>query len=340
MGRAEGITVNPGEAAGSRRRSGLSLIQGGAEPPSWTAPSLEQLTRALDLRPTGFRRYEATAADTQWPAFPGAMLVASAVVAAERSLPGVSVGHLSCSFGPLPRADRPVEVTLSEVHTGKSCATGRLTFRQRSAVHGEATVLLHSCASAVAADRLDGSPRSAGSARPARLRLAAAPPQIPAAASGAGHRHTAAIAEWDLRGVPDAGESQPAADSPMWSRVPGVAPDGTLQRALLAYLSELLPISARRMRYPSQPGEAGPSATVLSHAITYGAQFDLEDWLLATVQSAEPGKGYAHALATFHTRQGETVATVSQAVAVSERRQAAFLGPAKQMPASIRYGSQ
>ena len=66
----------------------------------------------------------------------------------------------------------------------------------------------------------------------------------------------------------------------------------------------------------------------------------MEDWLLATVQSAEPGEGYVHALATFHTMQGETVATVSQAVAVSEQRQAAFLGPTQEMPASIRYGSQ
>jgi acyl-CoA thioesterase-2 len=328
MGRAGGVAVNPGEAAGSRRRSGLSLIQGGAEPPSWTATSLERLTRALDLRPIGFRRYEVTAAEARWPSFPGALLVASAVVAAERSLPGVSVGHLSCSFGPSPRADLPVEVAMSEVHIGESCITGRLTFRQRLAVHGEATVLLRSCASEAPARRLGRSPRSAGSARSARSGLAATAPQVPSAASGAAHRHTAAIAEWDLRGVPAADEIRPTGDSQVWSRVPGVTSDGTLQRALLAYLSELLPINvARGMRYPSQPGEAGPSATVLSHAVTYGARFDLRDWLLATVQSAEPGEGYVHALATFRTTRGEAVATVSQAVAVSERGRPRFCAP-------------
>src|SRR5882724_5788584 len=123
MGRAEGVALSAGDAAGSRRRSGLSLIQGGAEPPSWTVTSLQRLTQALDLRPIGFRRYEATAAEARWPAFPGAQLVASAVVAAERSLPGVSVGHLSCSFGPPPRTDYPVEVAMSEVHIGDSCIT-------------------------------------------------------------------------------------------------------------------------------------------------------------------------------------------------------------------------
>lgn len=340
MGRAEGVAVAPGETAGSRRRSGLSLIQGGMKPPSWTAPSLEQLTRALDLRPTGFRRYEATAAETRWPAFPGAMLAASAVVAAERSLPGFSVGHLSCSFGSPPRADQPVEVALSEVHTGECCVTGRLTFRQHTAVHGEATVLLRSCASAVASGRRARSARPAGSARPTRPRLATAPRQVPPAASAA-PRHAGAIAEWELRGVPDPDQSHPAADFRIWSRVPGARPDGTLQRALLAYLSELLPINAaREIRCPGQPAEAAPSAAVLSHAVTYGAPFDLRDWLLATVQSAEPGEGYVHALATFSTRQGETVATVSQAANVPPGRRVAFLCPVQQMPTSIRYGSQ
>jgi acyl-CoA thioesterase II len=331
MGRAEGVAVYPGEASGARR-SGLSLVPGGAEPSCWTPTSLERLTRALDLRPTGLRRYEATAPEPRWPAFPGALLVASAVVAAERSFPGASVGHLSCSFGPPPRADRPVEVALSEVHAGKSCLTGRLTFRQRAAVHGEATVMLRCCASGESVGR---------SPRPARSRPAAAPPQIPPAAASAASRPSAAIAEWDLRGGPAGGGIRPAGESQLWSRVPGVTADGTLQRALLAYLSELLPVhAARGTGYPGQPGEAGPSATVLSHAVTYGARFDLRDWLLATVQSAEPGEGYVHAVATFRTGQGETAATVSQAVAVPERRRAAFLCPAQHMPASIRYGSQ
>ena len=341
MGRARGVTLSAEDPTGSRRRRGLSLIQGGAEPSAWTVTSLERLTRALDLRPIGFRRYEAIAAEARWPAFPGAQLVASAVVAAERSLPGVSVGHLSCSFGPLPRADRPVEVVMSEVHIGESCITGRLTFRQRSAVHGEATVLLRPCASQVATDQLARSLRPAGSARPTRSRLTATPLQVPSGASSALRRHTVAIAEWDLRGASATGEIGPTGGSRMWSRVPGVMSDGTLQRALLAYLSEVLPINAARgMHCPGRRGEMGPSATVLSHAVTYGAQFDLGDWLLATVQSAEPGKGYVHALATFRTRQGETVATVSQAVAVSERCRAAFPYPAQHVPTSIRYDSQ
>jgi acyl-CoA thioesterase II len=332
MGRAGGFAVNTAEATGSPRRNRLSVIQGGAEPLRWAATTLERLTRALDLRPTGFRRYEATAPEACWPAYPSALLVASAVVAAERSFPGVSVGHMSCSFGSPPRANRPIEVAMSEVHIGKSCITGRLTFRQGAAVHGEATVLLRSRASA----------RAGRAAR-------AASPRVPPRASNAARRRPVAIVPWDLSGVPAAGDSRSAGDCSAWSRVPGITSDGTLQRALLGYLSELLPATAAgAARYPSQPGEPGPSATVLSHAITYCAPFDLRNWLLATVQSAEPGEGYVHALATFCTRQGEPVATVSQAIAMShpmshpmsKQRRTAFLCPSQHMPPSIRYGSQ
>ena len=114
-----------------------------------------------------------------------------------------------------------------------------------------------------------------------------------------------------------------------------------LQRALLAYLSELLPVAAASaVRYRGHPGEAGSPDTVLSHTITYAGPFDLRDWLLAAVQLGEPTAGYVHALATFATRQGRTVATVSQAIAVSELRRAAYRCPPQHVPASIRYGSQ
>src|ERR1700678_2260572 len=218
MGRAEVLEAGPGAITGPRRGSGLSLIQGGMEPPSWTPTSLERLIRALDLRAAGFRRYEAAVPEACWPAFPAALLRRSAVGAAERSLPGTSVGHLSCSFGPLPRAGRPVEVTMSEVHQGESRATGRLTFRQGATVHGEATVLLRS--------------------RPARSKRPTTPPPAPRPASTTARRRATAIAEWDLRDAQAADELHPTGDSQVWSRLPGAAPKGTLQRALLAYLSE------------------------------------------------------------------------------------------------------
>jgi acyl-CoA thioesterase II len=335
MGRAEGFTVVAENATAPRRLGQLSVIQGGAEPGSWTETSLERLIRALDLRATGFRRYEVSAAEAQWPAFPASMLVASAVVAAERSFPGVSVGHMSCSFGRPPRADRPVEVAMSEVHIGRSCTTARLTFLQRGASHGEAAVLLRSCPAAVAIRR----PR--GSTGASRSRPAALPAPAPAAVSRPARRPRIPLVPWDLVAAPAPDDGGKGRESRVWSRVGDVPSDGTLQRALLAYLSELLPVAAAAaVRYRGHPAGAGSPDTVLSHTITYAGPFDLREWLLAAVQSAEPTAGYVHALATFATRQGRTVATVSQAIAVSELQRAAYRCPPQHVPASIRYGSQ
>jgi acyl-CoA thioesterase len=319
MGRARGSAAIPAQLSGPQRRGRLSLVRGHAEPSGWVPTTLERLTRALDLRKTGPRQFQAVVAEAEWPSFPGALLLASAVVAAERSFPGYQVGHMSCSFGQPPRADHPVGVALSEVHSGESCITGRMTFCQRGAVHGQVAVVLRSGATVAAGD-------------PAPRCGRVAPPPAPAAA-GRGPGPQAPIVPWNLvsvpgpgfapasrpRAVPGAGQPEccPAGCSRTWSRAPGAPSDGTLQRALLAYLSELLPIaSAAAVPYPSPAGHAGLSATVLSHAITYGARFDLREWLLAAVEGPAAGEGYMHALSTFRTRRGEVAATVSQAAAV------------------------
>jgi acyl-CoA thioesterase-2 len=309
----------------------LSAVREGAEPPRWAPTTLTRLMRALDLRQTGPRQFEAVAAEAGWPAFPGALLVASAVVASERSFPRYSVGHLACSFGRPPRADHPVEAVLCKIHTGVPCITGRLTFRQGGAVHGEVAVMLRPDAAGIGDDP---SPRS-GPAAP--------PPLIPAAAAVGEQRPGTPIVPWELLSVP--GSAQPsAARSPAaperdryacrrdgcswtWSRARAATPDGTLQRALLAYLSELLPIACTAAApYPSPAGRTGLSATVLSHAITYGASFDLRDWMLAAIDGPAAGEGYVHALATFRTRQGDVAATASQAAVVWD--QEAARGPA------------
>jgi acyl-CoA thioesterase len=320
MGHARG-SASPGRMMTPERRGRLSVVCGGGEHPGWAPTTLERLMRALDLRQIAPKRYEATAAEAQWQAFPSALLVASAVVAAERSLPGCSVRHMSCSFGQPPRADHPVEIVLSQVHGGESCTTGRLTFRQCGAAHGEVAVMLRSRTAAIPEEL---SPLS---------EPALASPPVPVARTDEGQRPRVTIVPWELLTVPGpAGPAAPrsrimpekdqygrgpAGCSWTWSRSQGAAPDGTVQRALLAYLSEVLPIvCAGTAPYPSPARRTGRCATVLSHTITYGARFDLRDWMLATVSGPAAGEGYMHTLATFRTVGGGVAATVSQAAAV------------------------
>jgi acyl-CoA thioesterase len=302
MGRAGGFAASPAQAGGPERRGRLSVVRNGAGPPHWGPTTLERLVRALDLRSTAPCAFEATAVEADWPSFPGALLLASAVVAAERSFPGYSVGHLSCAFGQHPRSGHPVDVDLSEVHRGTSCITARMTFRQCGTAHGEVAVVLRSAAAALAGDP-----------PPRRGRMAQPPVPVAAAAGPA-----VAIVPWEVQSVPapDPSGGGPDRCSWTWSRPRGAPADGTLQRALLVYLSELLPIASAGVPYPSPGDAAGLSATVLNHAITYGAPFDLRDGLLAAVEGPVSAEGYVHTLATFRTRRGRTAARVSQAAAV------------------------
>jgi acyl-CoA thioesterase II len=304
MGRAREAAVSPGKVTGPEHRGRLSVVRGGAEPPRWAPTTLKRLLRAFDLRPTGPRRFQAVAAEAEWPAFPGAQLVASAVVAAERSFPGYSVGHLSCSFGQPPRAGLPVDIALGKIHTGASCITGRLTFSQGGTMHGEVAVVLRSAATVPA----DASPCSGP---------AAAPAPVPAAVTRGDQRPPVPIVPWEVVTGPGLTGPSGAGCSWTWSRIHAAVPDGTAQRALLAYLSELLPMATvAAAPYPSPAGGPGLSVTVLSHAITYGVNFDLQDWMLAAVEGPAAGEGYVHALATFRTRRGGVAAAVSQAAAV------------------------
>jgi hypothetical protein len=322
MGRTGGMAVQLQDVAArgpswsAARRPRRSVIVGDASrAPGWVPTSLPRLLRAFDLRPAGPQRFEATAAEPDWPAFPAAQLAAAAVVAAERCFPGYSVSHLACAFGLPARACVPLSVAMVEVRVGPQCVTGRMEFNQGGTGHGEAAVVLQPAAAGVrvgSSTRIGQATRSLNvSARMTALR-----------------RPLASLVPWELQITPPpAGPGS----SCVWSRLSGYGSQGrtgtwsadgasaehaglgdTTGRALLAYLSELLPLAAVAIPYPDRGGRA---PIVLSHAITYNAPFDLSDWLMATVDSCG-AEGYMHARATFRTPCGAVAAVVSQAAAV------------------------
>jgi acyl-CoA thioesterase len=274
----------------------------------WAPTSLVSLLRALDLRPVGPQRFEMTAAERQWPAFPAAQLAAAAVVAAERCFPGCSVSHLSCAYGQPAGARVPLTIAMTEVRADTRCVTARLEFDQGGIGHGEAAVVLQ--------------PDTAGARAvpPVPAGQAAPSPDLSADDVTGLHPPLAWLAPWELRMAPvSAGPriSRPGSAC-IWSRLSGRGSeelDGTAGRALLAYLSELLPLAAAAAPSVNR-GQGGRSSNVLSHAITYDASFNLRDWLMATVDSYGADQGYVHARATFRTHQGAVAAVVSQAAAV------------------------
>jgi Thioesterase-like superfamily len=298
--------------------------------PRWAPTSLSSLLRALDLRPVGPQRFEMAVAERQWPAFPSAQLAAAAVVAAERCFPGYSIGHLACAFGQPAKARAPLGIVMTEVRVGPQRVTGRLEFAQGGVGHGEATVVLHPGAADAHATR------SARTRRPGR--------SLDAPADVTGLQPPLAwLAPWELKlaSVSDTCGTSPTGSAQIWSRLVGdsrqdrTRPGGTdgshaelsatAGRALLAYLSEVLPLAAAAAPSPGRT-HGGPSSNVLSHAITYSAPFELRDWLMATVDSRGVEQGYLHARATFSTASGRVAAMVSQAAAIRGARCAASSG--------------
>jgi acyl-CoA thioesterase len=124
---------------------------------AWTPTTVEPLLAALDLAPDGPDRFIARPVASSRPTLSSSQLLAWAVVAAERSLPGYSVRHLSCVFARAARPDRPTSITVSELQAGRSFASARISMSQTDhpgeqgespdgeddrAAHCEAVVLL------------------------------------------------------------------------------------------------------------------------------------------------------------------------------------------------------
>jgi acyl-CoA thioesterase len=278
----------------------------------WCAPtSLSRLMKALDLRSIGPQRFEVTALEPQWSAHPSAQLAAAAVIAAERSFPEFSVSHVACAFGRSARARAPLSITMTEIRVGIRCIAGRMEFNHGGTWLGEAAVTLQPDAAGARAV-----PHASGG-------QAALLPDVPTGVAGL-RRWPPALAPWELTTAP-ADTGHPGG-SCIWSRLRGLGSPGdavtsdadgtsavirgTVGRALLAYLSELLPLAAAPCP-DSQNGGRAPF--VLSHAITYCAPFDPGDWLIMTVDGRFPDERYAHTRATFRTSNGAVAAMVSQA---------------------------
>jgi hypothetical protein len=122
-------------------------VPGGAD--VWRTPELERLVRALNVWRVGTGDFLAMAADPEWPAFPGAQIVAALVTAAERSAPGCRAALVSWSPGAPPSARRSLRIRVEVLHRGVAGdVTARLVVDQRNAPrgprrpHGQAVVLL------------------------------------------------------------------------------------------------------------------------------------------------------------------------------------------------------
>lgn len=91
-----------------------------------------------------------------------------------------------------------------------------------------------------------------------------------------------------------------------------VGADPAMQRALLAYASDMMLLRIAMLPHAIRPGGSKVHAASLDHAIWFHATPDMDDWLLFTADS--PWAGHARGMnrGHFYTRDGTMVATVTQ----------------------------
>jgi hypothetical protein len=247
----------------------------------WRPPRLEQLIRALDLWSLSDGRYLFRSADVWWPSVPSAQLVAAAIVAAERAMPGRAVRLASWTPGDPLAADRPVRLSAEPVAgaAGGGEVSVEVTLAQRGGPqrqHGRALLVL-------GADQGSATATAMPAARAAHAEATSG--VLPAELTG------------PLGGWRTASEQE-----------------GSVQRALLAYAGQALTVPCGTSGYPD--GAGALPATTLAYSIAFLAPLQAGLAFRRAGGAPMPREGYAHTLAAFVAPDGGQVAQVSQAVLI------------------------
>lgn len=98
-----------------------------------------------------------------------------------------------------------------------------------------------------------------------------------------------------------------------WMRVREAAPaDPALQRAMLAYASDMMFLRNAMLPHGIRPGSDRVQAASLDHALWFHETPDFSDWLLYTTSSPWSGHARGLNLGHFFARDGRMIATVTQ----------------------------
>ncbi|TCJ95610.1 acyl-CoA thioesterase [Nocardia alba] len=270
-------------------------MAGGTE--YWPVVDLADLLDVLDLAEIAPGRFRARNVTSTLPTTLGSQTLAQAVVAAERTVPGMAVQSLHGVFPRGGYADREVDVDVEVVQSGRALATVQLSFRQEGREHARVLAML----SVEEPDFL--------------AHHAVLPPDVPGPQDCADL--PCALLPWEVKTLGGAAAlaldlaGPPSLD--VWMRC-GKAPDlPVLSRAMLAHGSEGFLGPAALRPYPqaeiSRRGGRGKSA-MLTQTITFHRPFTVHDWLLLRCESPFAGSGRMYTQTRIYTAAGELVASV------------------------------
>jgi len=267
-------------------------------------PRLARLLRRLTLRELGGDRFLADAGTGRARLF-GGLVAAQAVIAAGRTIDGLSLHSLHAYFLRAGRLDAEIRFEVERTRDGRRFSARRVVALQDGRAIFQLAASFTRLASGIA--HADPAPERPGPEglldwEEARAKLADSA------------RPRRAFEAFDVRVVEperDAPGARSAPSRTAWVRLRGLPPEDPLVcAALLVYASDrtLLRAAARPhgVRWTDRP----PAS--LDHALWLHAPVDLSDWLLYDSHSPAASAGRGLVLGSFYKRNGERVASVAQ----------------------------
>jgi acyl-CoA thioesterase II len=254
---------------------------------------------ALQLERGDENVYHATLVESGRGVLFGGQMLAQAIVAAGLDQPGKRVKSIQTVFARGAHADRPVDIVVETIHSGRHLATTSVDFRQGTRICARALVLLH----APEPDLIRHQPT-----------MPAAPPPDERSAT------PNALAAPETIVVGDVDIHDPALTGPaeltLWVRFPTDQDgDPVLSQALLAYATDGWLIAAA-MRPHAGFGQAIAhkeiSTGVVSHSLSFHDDFSATQWCLIDQRSVFAGSGRAFGTADVFSHDGRYIASFSQ----------------------------
>jgi acyl-CoA thioesterase-2 len=274
------------------------------------------LSTLLQLEPGLEDRWIGHSPQTAWKRIFGGLVVAQALRAAQFTSPGRPVHSLHAYFILPGDPNTPVEYAVDRIRDGRSfttrrCSafqTGRRIFEMLASFHMPEGGFSHftPMPSIPDPDELPALPELVRRheemipasmrdyllrERPVELRPVSLARFVPALRDGASE---ASLAIW-MR-----------ADSSIRSA------DQELQRASLAYMSDLSLLDATLVNHRCSVFETKIRGASLDHAMWFHQPFEASDWLLYVQRSPFAGGGRGFAEGCFYAREGRLVAVVAQ----------------------------
>jgi acyl-CoA thioesterase-2 len=276
-----------------------------------TSP-LESLIAALDLEPTGPDRFRGLTPAYGWRRVFGGQVVAQALIAVQRTVPGRAVHSLHAYFLRPGDPETPIDFTVERVRDGASFSTRSLVAEQRGAAIFTLQASFHG-----AEPGLDHQ-----TAAPAVVRPETLPSPHDLAADGMDGAPDVVRRYWertraielrplDMRHYVSR-EALPA-EQVVWMRAAGpVGPDPALHAAILAYASDMTLLDTAFFAHGRSVFDRDIQAASLDHALWFHRPVDVTDWLLYAQDSPSTAGARGFTRGAFYDGEGRLVASTAQ----------------------------